>query len=123
MNDLRAPDCKVFVDAEVSDRELFSMIAQSMFIPDDPTPLEVEVIKNEEYDSNRRRLFPDGFVHFRYILDVYMNRAPRDAKVAAVSRLLDFLWSWGYPAVAAAPFEDRLPERGGYKSRRVPWAE
>jgi hypothetical protein len=118
---LRAPDCKVFVDADVSDTELISMTAPVLFAPDDKVSLQVEVLKNEDYDSNRRRQFPDGFIYFRYTLDLYMTNAPFTRQAAIVTRLLKHLWDWGYPAVAACAYEDRLPKRGGYKSRAIPW--
>lgn len=120
--ELRAPDCKVFIDADLSDTELISLTAPLLFEPDDDVLLEVEVLKNEDYDSNRRRQFPGGFVYFRYTLDLYMTDAPVTRKAAVTARLLENLWSWGYPAVAACAYEDRLPERGGYKSRAIPWA-
>lgn len=120
-DDLRAPDCKVFVDAEVSDTELISLTAPALFAPDDGVSLEVDVVKNEDYDSNRRRQFPDGFIYFHYTLDLYMSGAPLARQAAIVTRLLKRLWDWGVPAVAACAFEDRLPKRGGYKSRAVPW--
>jgi hypothetical protein len=118
---LRSPDCKVFVDADVPDTQLISMTAPALFAPDDDLLLEVEVLSNEDYDSNRRRQFPDGFIYFRYTLDLYMDEATVKRKAAIVTRLMDTLWDSGFPAVAACAFEDRLPERGGYKSHAVPW--
>jgi len=121
MEELRAPDCKVFVDADVSDSELISLTAPVLFVPEDNISLEVDVLKNEDYDSKRSRQFPDGFIYFRYTLDLYLRDAPLDRKAAIVSRLIKRLWEWGFPAVAACAYEDRLPERGGYKSRAIPW--
>ena len=120
-DDLRSPDCKVFIDADVSEQELISLTSPLLFAPGDDLRLEVEVLKNADYDSNRRRTFPDGFIYFRYTLDLYMSDAPVSRKAAIVKRLIAQLWSWGCPAVAACAFEDRLPKRGGYKSRAVPW--
>lgn len=121
-DELRAPDCKVFVNAEVSEAELFGLIAPMLFAPEDEMLLQVEVVANEDYDTRRARQFPDGFIYFRYMLDLYMNAAPVTRKAAITTRLLTHLWEWGYPAVAACAYEDRLPERGGYKSRAIPWA-
>lgn len=121
--ELRAPDCKVYVDADVADSELVSLTAPLLFMPDDHVSLEVDVLKNEDYDSNRRRQFPDGFIYFRYTLDLYMSDAPLTRKAVIVTRLMKRLWGWGFPAVAACAFEERLPQRGGYKSRTVPWPD
>ena len=120
-DELRAPDCKVFVDADVSETELISLTAPLLFAPEDDISLDVEVLKNEDYDLKRRRQFPDGFIYFRYTLDLYMSDALPARKAAIVTRLIETLWEWGFPAVAACAFEDRLPERGGYKSRAVAW--
>ena len=120
--EIRAPDCKVYVDADVSQTDLISLTAPLLFDSTDKVTLDVDVLLNEDYDSNRRRQFPGGFIYFRYALDLYMPDAPVTRKAKIVTRLLEGLWDWGYPAVAACAFEDRLPERGGYKSRRIPWA-
>ncbi len=119
--ELRAPDCKVFVDAEISENELVSLTAPVIFTPDDGISLQVEVVRNEDYDSNRRRQFPDGFIYFRYTLDLFMSDATVARQAAVVTRLLKRLWEWGFPAVAACAYEERLPKRGGYRSRAVPW--
>ncbi len=121
-DELRAPDCKIFINADVSQTELIGMTAPALFAPEDDLSLQVEVVKNEDYDSNRCRQFPDGFIYFRYLLDLYISDAAIECKAAVISRLLTQLWDWGYPAVAACAFEDRLPERGGYKSHAIPWA-
>ncbi len=118
-----APDCKVFVDADVSEPELIGLISPVLFTAEDKVSLEVEVLKNQEYDTRLRQQFPDGFVYFRYTLDLYMNSAPLKRQSAIVTRLIECLWDWGFPAVAACAYEDRLPERGGYKSRTVPWPD
>ncbi len=118
---VEAPDCKVFIDTDVSDTELVSLTAPVLFAPEDDVRLEVDVLKNEDYDTNRRRQFPDGFVYFRYTLDLYISEATLARRAAIVTRLIEQLWDWGFPAVAACAYEDRLPERGGYKSQAIPW--
>lgn len=118
MNGPQAPDCTIFIDAEMGDHPLLSLITEVLFPPGSPpSPLEVVLIRNEDYDAKRRRLFPDGFVHFRYMLDLYLD----ESDIPRVARLLNALWDEGIPAVAACAFEDQLPERGGYRSRNIPW--
>jgi hypothetical protein len=73
-----------------------------------------DVDRNDDRDDERAREFPDGFLHFRYVIDV----GPGEP----VARLLRLLWDNGIPAVAASD-DDDLPEHGGYKSRAVPWPE
>lgn len=122
MTDLRSPDCRMYVDAEMSETELLGLIMQMAFAPAAPARAEVVVVKNEDYDTRRRAQFPQGFLYFRYYIDLYMPEEGRKAQAALVSLLLQELWDMGIPAVAASPFEDLLPERGGYKSRAIPWA-
>jgi hypothetical protein len=126
MSDLSAPDCKIFLDAEMSEREVISVVMQGLFPPgiSDSGRCEVEILKNEDYDSSRRRAFPDGFVYFRYYLDLYMAEVATEEKAALVTRLLAYLWDdWGVPAVAACAFEQLLPEHGGYRSPHIPWPQ
>jgi len=115
---LTAPDCKIYVDADVSDTELMGMIGQ-LLTGAPESHCEAEFFSNEDFDEKRRKLFPDGFIYFRYYVDLYMDTAEDTIPVTA--RVLRQLWKWDYPAVAACAYEDQLPEHGGYKSRVVPW--
>lgn len=123
MTDLRSPDCRLYVDVEMSATELLGLIMQMVFAPDAPARAEVDVFKNEDYDTRRRLQFPQGFLYFRYYIDLYMPENSREAQAALTGVLLESLWDMNIPAVAASAFEDLLPERGGYKSRAVPWAD
>jgi hypothetical protein len=118
---MQAPDCTLFVDAEGSASELISLMAH--VLTESTTRCEMQVLKNEEYDSKRRTLFPEGFLYFRYLIDLYMPDEAVNAQTQLVARLLEYLWDSGIPAIAACAFEARLPEHGGYKSHRVPWPE
>jgi hypothetical protein len=118
---MQAPDCKLFVEAETSASDLISLLTH--VLSETNTHCEMEVLKNDEYDSKRRQSFPDGFLYFRYIIDLYMPDEPIKAQVKLVSQLLEYLWDSGFPAVAACAFEAQLPHHGGYKSRRIPWIE
>jgi hypothetical protein len=118
---MQAPDCKLFVDAEVSASDLISLVAY--VLAESSTHCEMDVLKNDEYDSKRRTLFPGGFLYFRYVIDLYMPDETVSAQAKLVTQLLNYLWDSGFPAVAACAFEAQLPEHGGYKSRRIPWAE
>lgn len=127
-NLLDAPDCTIFVDADISETELVGLVAEWLFADDSPViGCEANVLRNADYDSNRRQQFPDGFVYFRYLIDLYMDETIHKTtgpdKAEVVTRLLEGLWDWGYPAVAACNYEDQLPHHGGYRSRAVPWPE
>lgn len=118
---IEAPDCKLFVDADMGAQELVALMTH--VISEVPIRCELEIIQNEDYDSRRRSLFPDGFIYFRYLIDLYIpdEKVRRQAKL--VTFLLNYLWESGFPAVAACAFEAQLPEHGGYKSQRIPWPQ
>jgi hypothetical protein len=83
---------------------------------------EVEVRKNKEASESRAREFPDGFLYFRYSLEVYpLPTARFEDRVALVTSVLRLLWSRGLPAVAACDYEKDLPAGGGYNNPSVPW--
>jgi hypothetical protein len=105
----------------VSAGDLISLIAH--VLTGSSAHCEMEVLKNDEYDSKRSHLFPDGFLYFRYIIDLYMPDESVKAQAKLVSQLLKYLWDSGFPAVAACAFEAQLPHHGGYKSRRIPWPD
>jgi hypothetical protein len=121
MNELHSPDCKVYVDTELSDRELLGVIMQVISDADDSAGVEMELYRNDEYDSQRRVRFPDGFLYFRYYIDAYLPEKAMQKQAALIGSVLQTLWAMGIPAVAASQYEHLLPERGGYRSRAIPW--
>lgn len=122
MTDLPVPDCRVYVDADVGETEMIGVIAQLLYADArSGVGCEVDVVRNADYDSNRRRQFPGGFIYFRYYVDLYMATLPTKEQARLVTTMLEALWDWGCPAVAACSYEDRLPEHGGYRSTAVPW--
>lgn len=118
---LQAPDCTIFVDAEISDGDLRGLVAAALAAA--PAAVEVDILRNEDYDTKRRRHFPNGFIYFRCMMNLYLAGLTETERVAVVGNLLDRLWSAGFAAVAACAFEDALPERGGYRSRAIPWPD
>lgn len=122
MSDLVVPDCRVYVDAEVGETEMIGVIAQLLYGDGSSgAGCEAGVVRNEDYDSKRRRQFPGGFIYFRYYVDLYMNELPVETQARLVASVLVSLWDWGCPAVAACSYEAWLPEHGGYRSTSVPW--
>ena len=74
----------------------------------------IDVRRNDGFDIIRRNE-PDGFLYYRYYLDIDAESSqPRADQIAPVAQILECLWEHGYAAVAACDFEDELPRRGGY---------
>lgn len=115
--------CKLFVDVEV-DRgalaeQIMSAVGGQVDLDTVVTPgCEIAVNRNEAFEPEQR-YDPDGFLYFRYFLDVVaLMGQPRDAQIELVSRLLEHFWSQGWRAVAACDFEEELPMSGGYNHPR-----
>ena len=122
--------CKLFVDADdLTQAELQSQLVRCLGNlatsvtsvgqrSVDGLNFAIDVMRNEDFNATRRKE-PDGFLYFRYYLDVdAVPRQPRAAQVALVAQILQCLWAQGWAAVAACDFEDALPHRGGYNPAR-----
>jgi hypothetical protein len=77
---------------------------------------------NEEYDQVAQEKFPDGFLHFKNLVEIdFVDNASIDEIVNATNLILSSLWEKNYPAVAACEYEEKIVFHGGYKSTNVPW--
>jgi hypothetical protein len=127
MADALELDCKIYLEADSEPEDLAKLVAESLsstsLCRTVKTPLgEVDLRMNAEADKVRSREFPDGFLFFRYILEVYPSpAAQREDRIALTATLLRLFWSQGWPAIAACDYEDELPFGGGYNNRSVPW--
>lgn len=78
---------------------------------------QIDILYNDEYNSLEERQFPDGFLFFRYLIEVHSKEATAAYCVDIVSRILTWLWlEQKMPAVAACDYEEQLPF-SGEKSR------
>jgi hypothetical protein len=85
---------------------------------------EILITKNLGFDSIKCQQFPDGFLYFKQIIEIFpddLKTVSLDNQIALVSRILQYLWSEGVPAVASCDYEDKLPNNGGYGSTVIPW--
>jgi hypothetical protein len=125
-------DCRIFVDTEQPAEELAALLLPVLSgqavtggagVRTIVTPqAEVEIRKNKDFDKERGRVFPDGFLHFAYALEVYPSAAGSRAElVRLTASILNRLWSQRLPAVAACDYETELPNGGGYNNPSVPW--
>lgn len=122
-------DCKIFVESPMRRdelaRTLLGRIQSSVEFDLTGSVLrysfaEVEIRNNEDACSDRAADFPDGFLYFRYCLEVYVDPTSQE-KISLVSAILKTCWENGWPAVAACDYEQVLPELGGHNSQQIPW--
>lgn len=110
---------KVYVNADVARGDLAQLIADSLDGTASHSSVqvgesEIDIEENDDFDPAQVDT-SDGFLFYRYYLDVMPTDVQtRDGQIAVVSQLLESFWSYGWPAVAAADYEEELPRRGGY---------
>ncbi len=79
--------------------------------------VELYIRRNDEADTRKAAEFPDGFLYFSHTMEVY----PEGDSIDVTNRILAAFWKAGIPAVCACDDEELLIEKGGYRSRNVPW--
>ncbi|HEY9691453.1 MAG TPA: hypothetical protein V6D15_04575 [Oculatellaceae cyanobacterium] len=119
MNDYDRLYCKLYIDCDVNINELVGLIAKltssrieqwSISTPE----CEIDVRNNDDFD-NKRSKFPDGFLYYRFYLDIERTEGTeRGSYIECISRLLEYFWLLSYKAIAACDFEEELPRKGGY---------
>lgn len=83
---------------------------------------ELSIYNNDDFDTKRQTDFPDGFLYFKFIIEVGFNSICQiNDATPLISKILKCLWKLKMPAVASCDYENLLPENGGYKSTVVPW--
>jgi hypothetical protein len=121
--------CSLFIDSDVSREDLTLNLAKFFGVSPDRHYLsnekgEVGVMKNKDYDSVLRKDGEDGFLYYRYLIEVEPNEElGEENAVAFVSKILEYLWSQGYPATAACDYEDSLPNKGKLIPENHSWNE
>lgn len=80
--------------------------------------LDIYVSKNEDFSDSRRHT-QDGFLFYKYYLDIEPKAGVKDNEfISSIANLLEELWKEDIKAVAACDFEDLLPQKGGYNPDR-----
>jgi len=120
--------CKISVDGVATREELAAALAESTggkldsSLPSSEIATSwatIDVVRNSDYEASRRNEWPDGFLFFPYFVEIYIGPgADLEGYRRNVGKLLQALWDRGLKAVAACDFEDQLPMRGGYKTRK-----
>lgn len=110
--------CKIFID---SDCEMDFLINKINDLLDGQKKLfrtivtefgELDVNKNEDFDSKKRLQKHDGFLYSKYYLDVEPNeQIKQEDYISSISKFLQDLWQYGFEAVVACDFEEELPRK------------
>lgn len=113
--------CKVFINTIQSIKELTEKISVCLHLEHDKffsiegDYFSVDVIKNKEFDEEKSKEFPDGFLYFPYFLDIDTSDCNKSSDYKKeIRKLLVFLWKEGYQVVASCDFENELSCKGGY---------
>ncbi|QDU79636.1 hypothetical protein Pla110_13470 [Polystyrenella longa] len=116
--------CKIFVDVDLPKEGLVQKIADCTSGKNERWSVrtnwgEIDVVNNEDFDENRAIQEPDGFLFYRFYLEMEPEAAvPEEVYIKSVGTLLSDLWDLDAKAVAACDFEESLPMKGGYNSPR-----
>ena len=119
--------CGLYVDASSDENSFSSELASTFGISSDKwNDIEtsvgnIYVVKNDEFDEKQRKDIDDGFLFYKYKLEIEPKPSLNKSQtIEFISKILEHCWSQGYPAVASCDYEDLLPEKGGYKSPNIP---
>lgn len=114
-------DCIIYLTSELELNDL-ELELNSNF---DNYEIELEFIllKNSDFDSLKQIEFPDGFLHFKYVLEInFLNDEIENSKIISkVNEILEYLWKSNISAIASCDYENLLINKGGYKSLLIPW--
>ena len=65
---------------------------------------EICIMKNESYDKNKLRTYPDGFLYYRYTAEAEIHKDI----ITTMNTLSEVLWDAGIPAVISADNEEEF---------------
>src|SRR4051794_32818054 len=94
-------DCGIYVEAEADADSLVALLLRAL--PDAKvkgsiTKIvvsrfgEIEIRKNDDADRQKAGSFPDGFLFFRYALELYPTAGTFEDRVDLVTRILNLFW-------------------------------
>ncbi|MFN5539770.1 MAG: hypothetical protein ACK481_06925 [Candidatus Melainabacteria bacterium] len=118
--------CMIYVD--LSENELIDKMlcllssstrTNSFYIDNN----EILIIKNLSFDSVKRQQFPNGFLYYQQIIEVFPDETKTvslENQITLISKIIKYLWSEFIAAVAACDYEDKLPNNGGYRIGQMP---
>jgi len=111
--------CKIFIESPLTQKDLIHVISNIVngtielghYITSDQ--MEIDVLENDEYDEVLLKDSNQGFLYYRYYLEIEpTNNVAEYNYIQNISNLLENLWNQGNKAVAACDFENELPRLG-----------
>ena len=114
--------CKIFINSLITMEQLSNQISELLNFKLVRNSIEsdffsIDFFKNKEFDEEKAKEFPDGFLYFPYFLDVDIVDESREAEYKEIiKKIMFYLWSEECQLVVSSDFEDELPHKGGYKS-------
>jgi hypothetical protein len=120
--------CRIYVNGKKINKQflLFELCdllnttpINNAYIETDQYSLGIE--RNDEWDKSKQVQYPDGFLYFPLSIGIDFSNEDEAAASLIVGKMLILLWKNGYSAIASCSFEHLLPEKGGYKSKNIPW--
>jgi len=82
---------------------------------------DISISDSDEIDIEKSNEFPDGFLYFPVNIEIDFKLQNEQEAAFIINKILYFLWNNGYSAIASWKFEELLVEKGGYKSKNIPW--
>jgi hypothetical protein len=110
-------NCIIFINSKLSKEQIINDLENNF--SNELKTIDLFIDNNEDFENGDLRSFPDGFLYFKYYLEVESNNNIQQF----ISSLLNYLWQKDISAVASCDFENSLPEKGGYNSKNIPWAK
>jgi hypothetical protein len=110
--------CKIYLSSNINSDAIILEIDKVL-----PSKLiDIYVDENDEFDETKQVDFPDGFLFFRFMVDISFPEGFSPAQcVKNLNQILLMFWDKGFPAVASYDFEQELINYGGFKSKNIPW--
>ena len=124
---MKSKNCSIYAASNLSENELVFRLADGLVgicsnlsIIEMPG-YEISINRNDEFNEEKQKVFPDGFLFFRFIIDLDFVENNNINPVSEVNRVLTWFWENNYPAIASCDYEVELLNKGGYNSVDVPW--
>ena len=113
-------ECVIYVDFDADRKELIDHLASWLAVTPENIGittdiLEIDVLTNDDNNFDEAHDKRDDiYLTYPMVLDIGPTDEDvrKDDVVGSLARLLELLWTEGYPAVAECEFQELLPHNG-----------